>query len=102
MIQKGEVLSWKIKGIGIIKVISTSKIRKITAIKKNCIEKGAREKNCGLKPHSKGEIFSRSMNDFFPIRELIRIIAKDRIRARKKIKKIIFFWKIYKVGSFMY
>jgi hypothetical protein len=32
-------------GIGIIIVISTSKIRKITAIRKNCIEKGAREKN---------------------------------------------------------
>lgn len=46
--------------IGRIKAISTSKIKKIIAIKKNRIEKGIREEFKGLKPHSKGEIFSCS------------------------------------------
>lgn len=57
--QDKEYLVWKITGIGIIRVISTSKIKKIIAIKKNCMENGAREKNWGLNPHSNGDNFSR-------------------------------------------
>lgn len=49
-----------VKIIGKIKAISTSKIRKIIAIKKNRIEKGIREELRGLNPHSNGEIFSCS------------------------------------------
>jgi hypothetical protein len=45
--------------MGKIKAISTSKIKKIIAIKKNRIEKGMREELNGLNPHSKGEDFSR-------------------------------------------
>lgn len=55
----------KVKIIGKIKAISTSKIRKIIAIRKNRIEKGNREEFMGLKPHSKGESFSRSIIFFF-------------------------------------
>ena len=38
-------------------VISTSKIKKITAIKKNRNENGRRAVPFGSKPHSKGEFF---------------------------------------------
>ena len=71
-----------------IKVSSTSKIRKITAIKKNCVEKGKRADLIGSNPHSKGEGFSRSLNSFFANIKftIIRanaitteIMAKDKI-----------------------
>jgi len=52
---------------GSSKVISTSKIRKITAIKKNCNENGIRAEDLGSNPHSKGDLFSRSMKVFFEI-----------------------------------
>lgn len=48
------------KIIGNIKAISTSKIKKIIAIKKNRKEKGIRDEFKGSNPHSKGDIFSRS------------------------------------------
>jgi hypothetical protein len=83
--------------MGKIKAISTSKIRKIIAIKKNRIEKGSREEDRGLNPHSKGESFSCSIKDFFlsneeraiTIIEIIKI-KKDRIN-RLKIIYIKFF-----------
>ena len=43
------------------RTISTSKIRKIIASKKNRREKGSRADLIGSKPHSKGEFFSRSL-----------------------------------------
>lgn len=46
--------------IGRIKAISTSKIKKIIAIKKNRMENGIRDEFKGLNPHSKGEVFSCS------------------------------------------
>lgn len=60
----------KITTIGKISAISTSKIRKITAIRKNCKEKGIRADLLGSNPHSNGELFSRSLIDF-----LDRIVA---------------------------
>ncbi len=89
--QDEEYLIWKITGIGIISVISTSKIRKIIAIKKNCIEKGAREKNWGLYPHSNGDIFSRSLKDLFPRREFNIIITLAITIEIMKISIITFF-----------
>lgn len=59
---------------GKIKVISTSKIKKIIAIKKKCNEKGIRADDLGSKPHSNGEFFSRSIKVFFVI-----IVAKTII-----------------------
>jgi hypothetical protein len=44
--------------------ISTSKMRKITAIKKNRKEKGSRDDLFGSNPHSKGDLFSRSTIEF--------------------------------------
>lgn len=46
--------------MGNINAISTSKIKKIIAIKKNRKEKGRRDELKGSNPHSKGDIFSRS------------------------------------------
>jgi hypothetical protein len=44
-------------GIGNSSAISTSKIIKITAIKKNRDEKGSRGGFFGSNPHSKGDLF---------------------------------------------
>ena len=43
------------------RTISTSKIRKIIANKKNRKEKGKRADLIGSNPHSKGDLFSRSL-----------------------------------------
>lgn len=59
--------------------ISTSKIRKITAIRKNRREKGRRAEPFGSKPHSKGEFFSRSLIDFFERRDAISITKQANI-----------------------
>lgn len=79
--------------IGKIKAISTSKIKKITVIKKKCKEKGIRAEDLGSNPHSKGDDFSRSENVFFDkiidkniIILEINIINKDIY----KIKRIIY------------
>lgn len=59
--------------IGKIIVISTSKIKKIIAIKKKCKEKGKRLDDFGSNPHSKGDLFSRSENDFLEVKFKIKI-----------------------------
>jgi len=56
------------------KVISTSKIKKITAIRKNWSEKGIRADDFGSNPHSNGDLFSRSINVFFEMILAISII----------------------------
>lgn len=63
------------------RVISTSKIRKITAIKKNRNEKGRRADPLGSNPHSNGEFFSRSMIVFFASKEAIIITTVLIIRV---------------------
>lgn len=60
------------------RVISTSKIKKITAIKKKCREKGMRALDFGSNPHSNGEFFSRSEWVFLD-RVLARIIRMQEI-----------------------
>lgn len=47
-------------GIGSSSAISTSKIMKMTAIRKNRDENGSRAEFLGSNPHSKGDLFSRS------------------------------------------
>lgn len=71
-----EIFIIKISGIN--RVISTSKIKKITAIKKKWREKGIRADLLGSNPHSNGEDFSRSMNLFLEIKEA-RIINNNEI-----------------------
>lgn len=58
----------KVKIIGRISAISISKIKKIIVIRKNRREKGTRELEIWLKPHSNGDIFSLSIFIFFEIK----------------------------------
>jgi hypothetical protein len=67
------------------KVISTSKIKKITAIKKNCNEKGIRADDLGSNPHSNGELFSRSIKVFLEIMFAIIIIINEIINISREI-----------------
>jgi len=60
-----KLLIFKVLIIGNISAISTSKIKKIIAIKKNRKEKGIRDELKGSNPHSNGDVFSRSYKDFF-------------------------------------
>jgi len=69
------------------RVISTSKMRKITAIKKNRREKGRRADPLGSNPHSKGEFFSRSVIVFLAKIEEI-IITAELIRRIRRVKKV--------------
>lgn len=96
-------------------MISTSKIKKIIAIKKNWIEKGIRAELLGSNPHSKGLLFSRSIKLFFEIIEaanimivvimmrivaiyiLIKIIYTNNIRSFNWKLKIIFI--LYKLST---
>lgn len=64
-------------GMGKRSAISTSKIIKITAIKKNRDEKGSRAEFFGSNPHSKGDLFSRSSFIFFEINVVSTMIAAD-------------------------
>jgi hypothetical protein len=54
-------------GIGSRSAISTSKIIKITAIRKNRDENGRRAEFFGSNPRSNGDLFSRSSLIFFEI-----------------------------------
>lgn len=73
--------------IGKISVISTSKIRKIILIKKNCNENGKRAEFLGSNPHSNGDVFSRSENDFLEI--VIASIIIKLVIIRIVIDRII-------------
>jgi len=64
-------------GIGNSSAISTSKIMKITAIKKNRDENGSRAEFFGSNPHSNGDLFSRSSFIFLEIRVVSTIMAVD-------------------------
>lgn len=69
-----------IEAIGSNNVISTSKIKKITAIKKNRKENGNRAVPLGSNPHSNGEFFSRSEIVFFDSKDAIIITTVEIIR----------------------
>lgn len=73
------------------KAISTSKIRKITAIKKNCSLNGIRDDVLGSKPHSKGDPFSRSYSDFFEIVDASIIRAMEIIRHMIAVSMIFIY-----------
>jgi hypothetical protein len=68
----------KVIGIGSSSAISTSKIMKITAIRKNRDENGSRAEFFGSKPHSNGDLFSRSSFIFFEIRVVKTMMAADK------------------------
>jgi hypothetical protein len=73
---------------GKIKVNSTSKIKKMTAIRKNWIENGSRAELIGSNPHSNGDGFSRSENSFLDKEKLITIRANEIVRITT-VTKII-------------
>lgn len=77
------------------KVISTSKIKKITAIKKKWRENGRRAEEIGSNPHSKGDLFSRSIKVFFEIKFTIKIIRMQiaEITIENSVRIIIFILK---------
>lgn len=64
---------------GINRVISISKIKKISLIRKNWILNGKWLDEIGSNPHSKGDIFSWSIKDFFEIRIFNNIRKKEII-----------------------
>jgi len=64
-------------GIGNKSAISTSKIMKITAIRKNCDEKGSHAEFFGSNPHSNGDLFSHSSLIFFEISVVNTITVAD-------------------------
>jgi len=76
---------------GNIKTSSTSKTRKIRLIRKNRIEKGSRALYLGVKPHSKGLIFSRLIYSFFlNLTPNLKIrIIKIKITSIETLKKYI-------------
>lgn len=65
------------------RVISTSKIKKIIAIKKNRKEKGSRADPFGSNPHSNGDLFSRSAIVFFARRVEMSMTAVEMIRMMR-------------------
>jgi hypothetical protein len=89
--------------MGKIRVISTSKIKKITAIKKKRRENGIRAFECGSNPHSKADGFSRSLMFFLAINELIEIKVREIKDAVGRIIVITFSrWLVFEIGSFIY
>ena len=110
--KKAEIINVKILelliiiGIGSNKAISTSKIKKITAIRKNRRENGNRAEAHGSNPHSKGDLFSRSTIVFFDNKDArdIMMIVIIRVKVDKnKIFIITYFkWLIFLIGSQMY
>jgi hypothetical protein len=93
--------------IGRSRTISTSKIKKIIVIRKNRNEKGIREDLFGSNPHSNGEHFSRSINDFLEIKEaiIIIILVINKIKIEIKVIDIIIYIKLFLIliiGNYIY
>jgi hypothetical protein len=68
-----------VMGIGNSSAISTSKIMKITAIKKDRDEKGSRAEFFGSNSHFNGDLFSRSSLIFFEINVANIIMTDDNM-----------------------
>lgn len=73
---------------GINRVISISKIKKMSLIRKNWILNGKWLVEMGSNPHSNGEIFSWSIKDFFEIK-IFKNIRIEAIIKRISIEIII-------------
>lgn len=69
--------------MGISNTISISKTRKITARRKNRSENGKRAVATGSKPHSNGEVFSRSILECIEIASVTVNSKIGKIRAIK-------------------
>lgn len=88
--------------MGIIIIISISNTRNRIAIRKNCEEKGDRDDLFGSNPHSKGEIFSRSIILFF-LTTIHNVINKIEIVINIIIVNVLihitFSYKVLLIGS---
>lgn len=73
------------------RAISISKIKKISLMIKNCVLKGKRALDDGLKPHSKGDIFSWFKVVFFEIKKFNRK-RKREIKKKRTVRRIIFIY----------
>ena len=63
---------------------STSKTKKITANRKNRVEKGSRAERCGSNPHSNGDCFSRLL-----VERALRVSARAvRRRGNRSAKNM--------------
>lgn len=71
------------------RTISTSKMRKIIANKKNRKEKGSRADLIGSKPHSKGDLFSRSLKARLDKTQPRVITTKDKINPINPLKTVL-------------
>ena len=71
------------------RTISTSKIKKIIANKKNRREKGNRADLIGSNPHSKGEFFSRSLKARLESTQPKVITTVDKIIAIILAQKVL-------------
>ena len=89
------------RGDGRRRTISISKIRKMTASRKNRREKGTRADLLGSKPHSKGEFFSRSNIFFMEIVEETKARAKIRssMHIVEEKSRIMIYTGCYKLLS---
>lgn len=76
----------KITPNGKRRTISTSKIKKIIVTRKKRREKGTRAFFNGSKPHSNGDNFSRSLEDFFPVTNAKAPKMNETIKKIKFIK----------------
>lgn len=74
-----QVVLWRIIGKGISSTISISNTMKIIARRKNRNEKGIRAEWFGSKPHSNGDIFSRSSDE----RDDSNVVAVSTIDGTK-------------------
>lgn len=76
-------------GIGIIRIISISNTKKITASRKNRRENGIRAEDLGSKPHSNGVDFSRSKLFFVDSINIAVVTITGNIKAVNVIIKDI-------------
>lgn len=84
-------------------VISTSKIRKIIAMRKNRSEKGRRDDDFWSNPHSNGDSFSRSVKDFLEMmmQSIISKLAISIIMIKDNIMFIINYINNYLTDLFL-
>lgn len=77
-----------IRGEGRRRTISMSNTRNRTARRKNRRENGSRAEDLGSNPHSKGELFSRSLNLRYESNKVAEVTAIGRIKAMEKAVRV--------------
>jgi hypothetical protein len=73
----------------------------ITAIRKNRSENGIRADLLGSKPHSKGDLFSRSSMSFFDSRDVTSVMIVDNDKATVDVAIIIVIIYLVDISNFL-